>query len=115
MAAIRNVYENALVGTFFATLKREKVYLHDYQTFAEAAAHLERFLEDVYNYKRLHSVSATDHPASSRRSGLEHQRTTISWKEGPTLLWLWSMLRGAPHLLPQLTLSRKRRYVYAPR
>ena len=29
--------------------------LHDYRTFAEAEAHLERFLDDVYNHKRLHS------------------------------------------------------------
>ena len=56
MAAIGNVYENALAEGFFATLKREEVYLHDYQTFAEAAAHLERFLEDAYNHKCLHSI-----------------------------------------------------------
>jgi putative transposase len=55
MAAIGNVYENALAESFFATLKREEVYLHDYQTFAEAEANLERFLDDVYNHKRLHS------------------------------------------------------------
>jgi putative transposase len=55
MAAIGNVYENALTESFFATLKREEVYLHDYQTFAEAAAHLEHFIDAVYNHKRLHS------------------------------------------------------------
>lgn len=55
MAAIGNPYDNALAESFFATLKREEVYLHDYQTFAEAQANLARFLDDVYNYKRLHS------------------------------------------------------------
>jgi transposase InsO family protein len=55
MATIGNVYENALAESFFATLKREEVYLHDYQTLAEAEANLSRFIDDVYNHKRLHS------------------------------------------------------------
>jgi transposase InsO family protein len=55
MAAVGNPYENAQIESFFRTLKREEVYLHDYQTFAEAEAHIERFIEEVYNQKRLHS------------------------------------------------------------
>jgi putative transposase len=55
MAAIGHVYENALAESFFATLKREEVYLHDYQSVAEAEANLERFIDDVSNHKRLHS------------------------------------------------------------
>lgn len=55
MAAVGNVYENALVESFFATLKREEVYLHEYRTFAEAETNLAHFLDDVYNHKRLHS------------------------------------------------------------
>jgi hypothetical protein len=34
--------------SFFKTLKREEVYLHDYRTFEEAEANLSRFIEDVY-------------------------------------------------------------------
>ncbi len=41
--------------SFFKTLKREEVYLHDYRTFEEAEANLSRFIEDVGNRKRLHS------------------------------------------------------------
>ena len=36
-------------------VKREEVYLNQYQTVAEAEANLGQFIEDVYNRKRLHS------------------------------------------------------------
>ncbi len=45
----------AKAESFFKTLKKEEVYLNQYQNFAEARANLGAFLEDVYNVKRLHS------------------------------------------------------------
>ena len=55
MSAKGNPYDNAKAESFFKTLKREEVYLNDYQTVAEAEAQLSHFMEDVYNVKRLHS------------------------------------------------------------
>jgi putative transposase len=46
---------NAFVESFIKTIKCEEVYVHQYQTFEEAQARLQAFLEDVYNAKRLHS------------------------------------------------------------
>ncbi len=48
-------YDNAKAESFFKTLKKEEVYLNQYQNFEEARANLGIFLEDVYNQKRLHS------------------------------------------------------------
>jgi len=56
MAAKGTPLENAQAERFFRTLKQEEVYLHDYETFAEAEASMGRFIDDVYNQKRLHSA-----------------------------------------------------------
>ena len=55
MSALGNPYDNAKAESFFKTLKREEVYLNQYQTFAEAETNIAQFIEDVYNTKRLHS------------------------------------------------------------
>jgi putative transposase len=63
MSATGNPYDNAKAQSFFKTLKREMVYLNEYQTFAEAEAQLGQFIEDVYNTKRLHSSLGYRPPA----------------------------------------------------
>jgi putative transposase len=55
MSGKGNPYDNAKAESFFKTLKREEVYLSSYRSFEEAETNLERFIEDVYNQKRLHS------------------------------------------------------------
>ena len=55
MSAAGCPYDNAKAKSFFKTLKKEEVYLNQYRNFEEAHANLGRFLEDVYNQKRLHS------------------------------------------------------------
>lgn len=55
MSAKGNPYDNAKAESFFKTLKREEVALNHYETFAEAEGQIGRFIEDIYNQKRLHS------------------------------------------------------------
>jgi putative transposase len=87
MAAIGNVYENALAESFFATLKREEVYLHEYRSLAEAEANLEHFIDTVYNHKRLHSSLGYRPPSEFEARSTDH-RNDDDFLEGtidPTL------------------------------
>lgn len=63
MSAKGNPYDNARAESFFKTLKREEVYLQQYQSFAEAERDLARFIDDVDNRKRLHSSLGYRPPA----------------------------------------------------
>lgn len=49
-------WENAKAESFMKTLKTEEVLLGDYRDIEEARNAISRFLEDVYNRKRLHSA-----------------------------------------------------------
>jgi putative transposase len=47
---------NAACESFMKTLKYEEVYRQEYRDLAEARASIERFLETIYNGRRLHSA-----------------------------------------------------------
>ena len=56
MAAIGEPRENGFAERVVRTIKEEEVDLSDYQDFADARSQIGRFLDDVYNVKRIHSA-----------------------------------------------------------
>jgi len=51
-----NPYDNARAESFIKTLKYEEVYRTEYLDFADARRRIGKFIESVYNRKRLHSA-----------------------------------------------------------
>jgi transposase InsO family protein len=56
MAAQGKPEENGYAGRLMRTIKEEEVDLSEYSDFADAYRQMGRFLEDVYNTKRIHSA-----------------------------------------------------------
>jgi len=50
-----NCYDNAKAESFFKTIKTEEINLNEYESYEEAKLNIARFIEGVYNQKRLHS------------------------------------------------------------
>jgi transposase InsO family protein len=65
-------WENGLCESWIKTLKFEEVYRQEYRDLAEARASIARFIEQVYNRKRLHS-------ALGYRPPVEFEQALSSW------------------------------------
>ena len=50
-----NPYDNAHMESFFKTYKYEEVHLMNYESMRDVMENLPKFIDDIYNNKRLHS------------------------------------------------------------
>lgn len=63
-----NPYDNATCESFMKTLKQEEVHQQEYRDLNEARTCIRRFLEKVYNQKRLHSALGYRPPVEFEQS-----------------------------------------------
>lgn len=61
-------YDNAVMESFYKSLKREVLPPKQYQTKAQARLELTDYLETYYNYKRIHSSLNYQTPADFERN-----------------------------------------------
>lgn len=56
MSRVANPYDNAKAESFMKTLKHEEVLMAGYRDLADVQQRLFRFIDEVYNERRLHSA-----------------------------------------------------------
>jgi len=68
-------WENGRCESFIKTLKQEEIDARPYRTMEELAAHVEEFIERVYNPVRLHSALAYQSPVEFEQQSSGKQRS----------------------------------------
>jgi putative transposase len=68
MSGVGNCYDNAVMESFFATLKTELVHRETFATRAQARRELFAYIEGFYNRERLHSSLNYQSPVEFERA-----------------------------------------------
>lgn len=75
MASVGEPRENGYAERLMRTIKEEEVDLSEYEDFADAWRQLGRFLDDVYNRKRIHSALGYLTPSEFEQQWIGMQRS----------------------------------------
>jgi transposase InsO family protein len=77
MAEVGAPEQNGFAERVMRTLKEEEVDLSDYQDYSDAFRQIGRFIDDVYNTKRIHSSLGYLTPAEFENHWNQNQRTEV--------------------------------------
>ena len=77
MAAVGKPEENGYAERLMRTIREEEVDLSEYRDFADAYGQLGRFLDDVYNRKRIHSSLGYLTPTEFEQQWLRSQKAMV--------------------------------------
>jgi putative transposase len=72
-----NPWDNAACESFMKSLKYEEVFRNEYRDLNEARRSITRFLEQVYNEKRLHSALGYRPPAEYEQALLAQRKAEV--------------------------------------
>jgi putative transposase len=78
MAAVGKPEENGFAERLMRTIKEEEADLSEYEDLADARRQLGRFLDDVYNTKRIHSSLGYLTPAEFQKQWMNMQQNHSS-------------------------------------
>jgi transposase InsO family protein len=78
IAEVRAAWQNDYAERLLRTIKKDEVVLAEYQDYHDAHRQLERFLDDVYAHRRIHSALGYLTPAKFEAQWRSEQAQTLA-------------------------------------